>query len=208
MKPQEPALASLSNQSLSSSNKPSLNPDLSKRKQFLDFEISLTRDQLIDTIAGLLLVMIDKTQPADLSSGSSPSQSSFHMKSAPKISLPSYLQRIAKYTDCSSVCLLIALIYIDRVLKQNENMELDSLNVYKLVAVTLTMAIKYHDAKDNKNEWYAKITGIKLKEFNELEQEFVDSVNAELFVDKQALKDITEGVTSYYFKTQKGSAMQ
>mgnify|MGYP000940818907 FL=1 len=130
MKSQESMLPSLDTESVSSSIDGGT-ITLPSRKQNMDFEISLARDQLVEAISTLLLVMIEKNQQGELSTSTSPVLASFHMKSQPKISLFSYIKRFSDLSKCSDICFLLALIYIDRVLNQDESMELDALNIYK-----------------------------------------------------------------------------
>lgn len=74
--------------------------------------------------------------------------------------------------------------------------------------MTLTAATKYIDDSPHKNDVYAKITGIKLPEFNKLEKELLDAVNLDLSVDETAVKKLAESVAKYYWKIRKGSATQ
>lgn len=101
------------------------------RNQEPEFQLHLTRGQLIETIARLLLAMIGKNQNSDPISPPPGVKSAFYMKSPPQISLYEYIKRISDYANCSDVCFLLALIYIDRFLKQDETFELNTLNVFK-----------------------------------------------------------------------------
>lgn len=71
------------------------------------------------------------------------------------------------------------------------------------------LAAKFVEEKPLKNDWYAKVLGIKLQDFNKLEVELlVNSLNFNLFVDEESLISINESVTGYYYKILKGSATQ
>jgi hypothetical protein len=47
------------------------------------------------------------------------------------------------------------------------------------------VAIKYYDDDYYKNEYYAKVGGLTLKEINQLEMEFLELINYELFINKE-----------------------
>lgn len=54
--------------------------------------------------------------------------------------------------------------------------------VYWFIIVSIMVAIKYYDDEYYKNEYYAKVGGLSLKEINKLEMEFLDMLNYELFI--------------------------
>jgi len=57
--------------------------------------------------------------------------SPFHSKRVPGISVRDYLVRIAKCSKCSGECLILALIYIDRLTERNKRMVITSLNIHR-----------------------------------------------------------------------------
>ena len=75
--------------------------------------------------------------------------------------------------------------------------------------MSVILATKFIEEKPLKNDWYAKVLGIKLQELNKLEIELlINSLNFNLFVDEETLLSMNESVTNYYFKVLKGSAAQ
>ena len=57
--------------------------------------------------------------------------SKFHSRKPPRITIPEYMIRIQKYTNCSPSCYLIALVYIDRVVQLNHPFTLNKNNVHR-----------------------------------------------------------------------------
>jgi hypothetical protein len=55
----------------------------------------------------------------------------FHAKSIPNISIKDYLYRIVKCSKCSQECLILALIYIDRINERNKNFIIKSVNIHR-----------------------------------------------------------------------------
>ncbi len=82
--------------------------------------------KLIEVISGVLTEIIKETDNI-------PEQfhSVFHAKSVPSISIKDYLTRIAKTSHCSQECLILALIYIDRLTERSKNFMIKSLNIHR-----------------------------------------------------------------------------
>jgi hypothetical protein len=82
--------------------------------------------QLIAVISNVLIDIIKETDNI-------PDQfvSSFHAKSVPAISINDYLLRISRCSKCSQECLIMALIYIDRLTERTKNFLIKSLNIHR-----------------------------------------------------------------------------
>ena len=50
------------------------------------------------------------------------------------------------------------------------------------------MAIKFSEDKYYKNDYYAKVGGIKINEMNNLEKEFLFLINFDLYVDSKTFE--------------------
>lgn len=101
---------------------------------------------------------------------------------APSISVKSYLERIAKYANCSGECFVLALVYIDRLIQRN-NFVINSLNVHRILITSVMLAAKFFDDHYYNNTYYAKIGGVPRNEMNLLELEFLFLVNFSLYLD-------------------------
>ena len=55
----------------------------------------------------------------------------FEGSSIPNISITEYIYRIYNYAKCSESCITMALIYIDRLIQCNYNIELTRKNVHR-----------------------------------------------------------------------------
>mmetsp|Transcript_30792 Transcript_30792/g.57720 ORF Transcript_30792/g.57720 Transcript_30792/m.57720 type:complete len:225 (-) Transcript_30792:114-788(-) len=99
----------------------------------------------------------------------------FHSKVEPGIGVEQYLLRLATCFECNESCLVMALIYIDRVVKMNPGeVVLNPLTIHRLVAVALVVATKFLDDNFFKNAFYARICGLTLRELNNLEVHFIN----------------------------------
>jgi len=106
----------------------------------------------------------------------------FHALQPPQITVKSYLNRIAKYSNCSEECFVLALIYIDRLIKHNGNFLVNSLNVHRLMITSIMLAAKFFDDQYFNNAYFGKVGGVSRKEINLLEIEFVFMINFNLYV--------------------------
>jgi len=97
----------------------------------------------------------------------------FHAVCPPPLSVPEYLERIHKYYHCSDECLVLGLVYIDRIVNLHPEFVVSPLNVHRLVAVGTMVAAKFWDDVFYSNEHYARVAGVKLAEMNALEAQFL-----------------------------------
>jgi len=109
----------------------------------------------------------------------------FHTLRAPQITVKAYLNRIAKYSICSEECFILALIYIDRLIKYNGNFLVNSLNVHRLIITSIMLAAKFFDDQYFNNAYFGKVGGVSCKEINLLEIEFVFMINFNLYVESK-----------------------
>lgn len=105
----------------------------------------------------------------------------FHAVKIPSISILDYLLRIQKYARCSSSCFVLALIYIDRLIEENDFI-LSNLSVHRVVITSVMIAAKFFDDEYFNNSFYAKVGGIRCLELNQLEVDFLFRVNFSLHV--------------------------
>jgi len=107
----------------------------------------------------------------------------FHCKYPPRISVRDYVGRIRRYSQCSSGCVVVALLYIDRLIKAWPEMTICPLNCHRLILTSLVVAVKFHDDTYYSNEMYSKVGGVQLRELNVLEAAFLKLLDWRLHVD-------------------------
>ncbi|ORY90006.1 cyclin-domain-containing protein [Syncephalastrum racemosum] len=101
----------------------------------------------------------------------------FHSRTPPNISLGDYLRRIVKYASVEKACLLILLIYIDRVCELHPSFTVSSLTVHRFLITAVTVSSKAICDSYCTNSHYAKVGGISTHELNALELEFLRLIN-------------------------------
>ncbi|CDJ46065.1 cyclin, N-terminal domain-containing protein, putative [Eimeria brunetti] len=100
----------------------------------------------------------------------------------PMISMPDYLERLARFFQCSGECFVLALVYIDRLLQMNTSVWLCPLNLHRLAVTALMVAVKFADDTFYSNAYYAKVGGLPLQEMNHLEATLLRMLHFRLHV--------------------------
>eukprot|EP00475_Leptophrys_vorax_P034395 TRINITY_DN5543_c0_g1_i3.p1 TRINITY_DN5543_c0_g1~~TRINITY_DN5543_c0_g1_i3.p1 ORF type:complete len:210 (-),score=23.18 TRINITY_DN5543_c0_g1_i3:45-674(-) len=109
----------------------------------------------------------------------------FHALHPPAVSVHDYLIRMARYAGCSGECFVLALVYIDRIIKSNYSFAVNSLNVHRLLIISVMLAAKFFDDQYYNNAYYAQIGGVSTEEINTLEVEFLFMINFSLHVTRE-----------------------
>eukprot|EP00475_Leptophrys_vorax_P001911 TRINITY_DN1109_c0_g1_i1.p1 TRINITY_DN1109_c0_g1~~TRINITY_DN1109_c0_g1_i1.p1 ORF type:complete len:251 (+),score=43.23 TRINITY_DN1109_c0_g1_i1:161-913(+) len=121
----------------------------------------------------------------------------FTAKEAPKIPLKEYVKRIVKHINCSIETQVMSLIYLDRVCALfPKQFSINDRNVHRLCLTTLMLAAKFHDDAYYSNKFYSRVGGISVHEMNQLEAQFLVTVEFNLNI----------GESDYY--TYHGSLMK
>ncbi|GLJ18716.1 hypothetical protein SUGI_0333930 [Cryptomeria japonica] len=97
----------------------------------------------------------------------------FSSLQVPAMNLHKYLERMFKYVRCSPSAFVVAYAYIDRLILNNPNFRLTSLNIHRLTITTVMVATKFLDDLHYSNDYFAKVGGLTLREMNILEVEFL-----------------------------------
>ena len=106
----------------------------------------------------------------------------FETEEIPTISINKYIERIVKYTNCEENTLILSLIYLDKICLKNINLTV--YNIHKFVFSSILISIKFNEDKIYKNDYYAYIAGVSLKELNLMEDNFLQILDYQVFVKK------------------------
>jgi len=137
-----------------------------------------TAEQLVRGVGSILMCMATKAPPDT-------QLTCFHSSYAPKISMQNYIARILRNFMCSNQCLVIALIYIDRLVKSSSAVSVSELSCHRLFITAATLAAKFHDDRFFSNAHYAKVGGLSARELSGLEKRFLYYVNWKLHVQPE-----------------------
>jgi len=109
----------------------------------------------------------------------------FHSSRAPAISIQDYIRRLRKFFACSDECFVIALVYIDRLGKNNDAMAVCDVTVHRLLIIAVMLAAKFHDDQYYNNRYYAKVGGLQVEEANVLEIVMLKELKWQLVVSTE-----------------------
>ncbi|KAJ1759517.1 Pho80p cyclin [Coemansia sp. RSA 1591] len=116
----------------------------------------------------------------------------FHSRAPPNISVDEYMQRVAKYASLEPACLLIMLIYVDRICERNPTFTISSLTVHRFIITAAVIACKTLCDAYCTNAHYAKVGGVSMHELNSLEVEILRMMGWHLVATQEQLEQ-------YYF---------
>jgi hypothetical protein len=106
----------------------------------------------------------------------------FHSSRPPAISIQDYIKRLRAYFFCSEACFVIALVYIDRISKNCASVTICDASIHRLLAVAVMVAAKFHDDQFYGNGYYARCSGLTVKEINMLEAFMLKELHWSMFV--------------------------
>ncbi|KAJ2386551.1 Pho80p cyclin [Coemansia sp. RSA 2603] len=116
----------------------------------------------------------------------------FHSRAPPNITISDYLQRVTKYALLEPACLLLLLIYVDRICERNPGFTISSLTVHRFIITAATVACKCLCDAYCTNSHYAKVGGVSMHELNSLEVELLHMTGWHLVATQEQL-------LQYYF---------
>lgn len=111
--------------------------------------------------------------------------SCFHSSEVPPISIPEYMTRIAKYFDCSGSCFVLALVFIDRLIRHSPHVTVNRFTSHRLLLTGMVVAAKFHDDAFFTNRFYANIGGVDLQDMNRMEASFLELIDFSLHVQPE-----------------------
>ncbi|WCJ43160.1 Cyclin family protein [Euphorbia peplus] len=121
----------------------------------------------------------------------------FHGSRSPSLTIRQYLERIFRYSKCSTCCYVVAYVYIQRFLRKMDAL-LTPLNVHRLLITSIMLAAKFLDDEYYNNGYYAKVGGVSTTEMNRMEMNFLFNLDFRLHVT-------LEEFTNYCFHLQRES---
>jgi len=142
-------------------------------------EVDSAGSDFVEALASVL------THLASLAPGRPNRVTHFHSVRAPQLSIHEYLMRIAKYFQCSNECFVLCLVYIDRIVKLHPEFTICNLNIHRLLVTSVMLAAKFFDDIYYSNAYYAKVGGIRIKEVNALETQFLRLIDWRLHVSPE-----------------------
>lgn len=105
---------------------------------------SIEKPQILSLLSTLLERSIEKNESILETSQTKDFITIFHGLRAPSLTIQQYIDRIFKYSCCSSSCFVVAYIYMERFIEQTNSL-LTSLNIHRLTITSVMVAAKFMD---------------------------------------------------------------
>lgn len=108
----------------------------------------------------------------------------FQSAQVPAISLPDFMRRIVSYVHCSPSALVIALLYVERLLNcTSQVLRLTEFTVHRIYITALVLAVKMLDDRVFSASHYARVGGIpSVTELTRMELTFMHFIEFRLHV--------------------------
>lgn len=98
--------------------------------------------------------------------------------------LMTFLNGMQELMKDSEECFVIMTIYFGRIISRH-NVLISEVNMNRLIFMAGIIAIKVYDDFSLKNSHYARLSGVSMHEFNELERNFLILINYSLNISDQ-----------------------
>mmetsp|Transcript_12664 Transcript_12664/g.14991 ORF Transcript_12664/g.14991 Transcript_12664/m.14991 type:complete len:250 (+) Transcript_12664:185-934(+) len=122
---------------------------------------------------------------------------SFHSVCRPSISIGEYVRRIADFARCNPQVFILAIIYMDRIVRVDDTLIINHLTIHRLVLSAVVVASKYLEDRYHSNATFARIGGTSGEELNLLELEFVFRLKFELHVSTKCFESYAKHVSEF-----------
>jgi len=141
-------------------------------------------------LAGLSSLLQSRIAAADMSDAALPPwrrSSAFHSKEPLDMNISDYLVHIHWFFECSSPCLVLALIYLDRAVSSSATLVLNAETCPRLFLTCLLAALKFHDDDwtPYSNSFYAGVGHVDVQELNAMEKTFCKSIDWQFYVSPE-----------------------
>jgi len=121
----------------------------------------------------------------------------FDLRTVPDIKLWDYILRIMNMSKCVYRDLLAALVYVDTLINNGAIGGISFHNVHRLVALSIMISTKFFDDVHYSNASWSKIVGIPLRELNNAEMIFLQSLGYNVNIQGETLHMWSEWISRF-----------
>lgn len=152
----------------------------------------MTGSQLVAALAVVLTVHCARAAPTGYGQRC---RTPFQVADEPETGIRDYLFRIRRHLRCSKECLILALVYIDRIVEANHDVVISNFTVHRLLLTAILVASKFQDDNGFSNAHYARVGGFALGDLNDLESHFLQYIGWRLHVKPEEYRWYWDFVT-------------
>ena len=161
----------------------------------LDFTQTM-KDDAADQehVVELLGTLLDKTIQRNDLLGRKSELSEFEAGKACPLTASAYLKRIMKYGGCSPCCVVVGLMYLQRLKQRMPTVCLTSGNMQRLLLTSVMVAAKFLDDLYYSNKHWARIGGLNLQDVNALELKLLFQLSFSVGVTREEYQEYLQGL--------------
>ena len=148
----------------------------------------ITTENIINYISSNLLSIIQNNKKMKKKPSKDPNEP-LYSKMIPVLSIKKFLIRIVKYTEAENNTLIVAYLYIIKLIKI-ENFILSLNNIYRLLLGSVVLAKKFLEDINFNNLYYCEIGGMPVQELNNIEFSLFIRINFDVNPKLEEVNDI------------------
>lgn len=161
----------------------------------LDFTQTMKDDAAAqEHVVELLGMLLDKTIQRNDMLGRKSEMSEFEAGKACPLTASAYLKRIMKYGGCSPCCVVVGLMYLQRLKQRMPTVCLTSGNMQRLLLTSVMVAAKFLDDLYYSNKHWARIGGLNLQDVNALELKLLFQLSFAMGVTREEYQEYLQGL--------------
>ena len=152
----------------------------------------ITTEDIINYISSNLLSIIQNNKKMKKKPSKDPNEP-LYSKMIPVLSIKKFLIRIIKYTEAENNTLIVAYLYIIKLIKI-ENFILSLNNIYRLLLGSVVLAKKFLEDINYNNLYYCEIGGMPVQELNNIEFSLFVRINFDVNPKIEEVNDIYKNI--------------
>ena len=149
-------------------------------------------EDIINYISSSLLSVIQNNKKMKLKPSKGPNEP-LYSKMIPVLPLKKFLLRIIKYTEAENNTLIVAYLYIIKLIKA-ENFILSLNNIYRILLGSVVLAKKFLEDINFNNLYFCQIGGMTVQELNSVEFSLFVRINFDANPKIEEVNDIYKNI--------------
>jgi hypothetical protein len=160
----------------------------------------INKDDIIDFISSSFYSIINYNKTMKRKQSRGPNEP-LYSKNIPVLSLNKFLVRIMKYTECQNNTLIVAYLYIMKLI-ENESFVLGINNAYRLLLGAVVLAKKVLEDIRFNNAYYCDIGGISVNELNMIEYSLFTRINFDVNLKMEDVNKVYSQIICFLSPTR------
>ena len=166
----------------------------------------INKEDIINFISSTFYSIISSNKKLKKKQSRGPNEP-LYSKNIPVLSLNKFLVRIMKYTECENNTLIVAYLYIMKLIEK-ENFVLGVNNAYRLLLGAVVLAKKVLEDIRLNNAYYCDIGGISVKELNMIEYSLFTRINFDVNLKMEDVNKVYSQVICFLPPTRLNQMFQ